>query len=301
MAQPSHSFIVGSFRSGTTLMRHILNSSQDIAICGETHFLGDLFGQKYGFRYKFAKIGNIATDDGAAKVVDYIYNLRVSNFWDWIQKNVAREEFLSRLLESDRTDRALFDLVMAFYANANGKSVRGEKTPFHIYYVPTLLEWFPQAKIVHIFRDPRAILASKKKKTFKRKRLSLGYRILRQLGPLFDAYLSLNVLIHWLHIVQLHNQYQQLYPDNYYFLKYEDLIRDPKISLEKLCAFLEINFSAAMLQQTVVNSGFVLRDDQVQDFDVSAIDRWRKYLHPVINYWFVLWCKKHLLEFGYQL
>lgn len=299
MTQPGYIFIVGSFRSGTTLLRQILNFSKDIAICGETHFLGDLFGQKYGFRHKFAKIGNLTTDDGVTKVVDYIYNLRADNFWGWVRKNVAREEFLSRLLESDRTDRALFDLVMASYAN--GKPIRGEKTPFHIYYVPTLLEWFPQAKIIHTFRDPRAVFVSKKKKMIKREDISLRYRIVRQFELILDMYLSLNVLIHWLRIVQLHYQYQRLYSHNYYFVKYEDLISDPKTCLKQLCDFLGIGLTETMLRPEVVNSSFASRDDQVQGFDISAIDRWRKHLHPVINYWFVLCCKKHLLEFGYQL
>jgi hypothetical protein len=38
----------------------------------------------------------------------------------------------------------------------------------------------------------------------------------------------------------------------------------------------------------------------MQGFDTSAIDRWRNYLHPLINKWFVLWCKKYLVQFGYQ-
>lgn len=296
MIQPSHIFIVGSFRTGTSLTRNILNCSEKVAICDETHFLGHMIGK--GFRHKFARVGDLSTDTGAKKVIDYIYNLRHKNFWRWVQRNVAREEFLQRLLESDRTDRALFDLVMAFYAN--GKPIRGEKTPAHIHYVPTLLEWFPNAKIVHTFRDPRAIFVSKKKKKSKQENVPLRYHLLRKSESIFEIYLSFNVLITWLRIVQLHHRYQQLYPNNYYLSKYEDLISDPETCLRKLCDFLAIDFTEAMLQQTVVNSSFVSRQDQVQGFDISAIDRWREHLPPVINKWFVLWCEKHLLEFGYQ-
>lgn len=296
MTQPGYIFIVGSFRTGTTLLRRILNCSEDVALCHETHFLGGLTNQ--GFRRKFAKVGDISTDTGAKKVVDYIYT-HGGAFWNWVRKNVDRQEFSRRLLESDRTDRALFDLVMRFYAD--GKPIRGEKTPAHIHYVSTLLEWFPRAKIIHTFRDPRAIFVSKEKRKIKQENVSLRYRIVRQSELILDIYLSLNVLIHWLRIVQLHYQYQRLYPHNYYLVKFEDLISDPKTNLRELCDFLEINFSEAMLQQKVVNSSFVSRDEQVQSFDTSAIDRWRSYLHPVTNWWFVLWCKKHLLEFGYPL
>jgi hypothetical protein len=297
MTQPGYIFIVGSFRTGTTLLRDILNCSEDVAICGETHFFRSLSWQ--GFRRKFAKVGDISTDDGAKKVADYIYhNIHGDNFWRWVQKEVDYKDFLRGLLGSERSDRAIFDLVMAFYAD--GKPVRGEKTPAHIHHVPTLLEWFPKAKIIHTFRDPRAIFVSKKRKKKEQENASLRYRIVRQSELIFDIYLSFNVLIHWLRIAQLHYRYQRLYPHNYYFVKYEDLISDPKTHLEKLCDFLEIDLTEMMLRPKVVNSSFV-SDDQIQGFDSSAIDRWRKQLHPMINYWFVLWCKKRLLEFGYRL
>lgn len=298
MAKPSHIFIVGSYRSGTTLARSILNSSEDVAICGETHFLGKLAGRG-GLREEFAKVADISTDAGPQKVVDFIYNLRKAFFGNWFRENVAREEFLRRLLESERTDRALFDLVMTFYAD--GKPIRGEKTPAHIYYVPTLLEWFPNAKIIHTFRDPRAIYISERNKKAKQEKTSRRYRILRWSKLALGMFLSLHVLITWLYIVRLHYRYQRLYPHNYYFVKFEDLISDPNTHVKQMCEFLEIDFTEAMLQQTVVNSSFVSRRDQIQGFDTSAIDRWRQYIPPVVNRWFVFWCKRHFLEFGYQV
>ncbi len=297
MSLPEYIFIVGSFRTGTTLLRKILNTSTDIAICGETHFLGHL--TKPGFRRDLAKVGDLTADAGARRIVTHIYDSPHSNFWRWIQHNVDREEFLRKVLESDRTDRALFDLVMAFYAK--DKPVRGEKTPAHIHYVPTLVEWFPNAKIIHTLRDPRAIFASKKHKKNKQRNISLRYRLARQSELALELYLSLNVVATWLRLARLHHRYQRLYPDNYYLSQYEDLIANPTDALTKLCNFLGVEFREEMLQPTVVNSSFVSRQAQVQGFDSLAIDRWRNHLHPTLNKWFVFWCKKYLVEFGYQL
>jgi hypothetical protein len=188
---------------------------------------------------------------------------------------------------------------MGFYAG--NKPLRGEKTPPHIYQVPTLIEWFPDAKIIHTFRDPRAIFVSIKKMVNKPYYGSRRYRQFRKSGLVFDLYLLLTVVITWLRIARLHHQYQQLYPHNYYLSKYEDLIKDPAVQLKQLCDFLAIDFSEDMLQQTVVNSSFVSSSDQMQGFDTAAIDRWQKHLHPVANKWITLWGKKQLLEFGYQL
>jgi Sulfotransferase family len=302
MKQPGYIFIVGLSRTGSTLTRNILNCSEDVGISDETHFFGSIrrlgVQTRQGFWQQLAKVGDISTDGGAEKVVDYIYNIRKKSFWARIAKSVDREEFLRRVLESDRNDRSLFDLAMAFYAN--GKPIRGEKTPAHIYFVPTLLKWFPNAKIIHTFRDPRAVYISQRRKSEKRTDLPLYHSKFRQLGLVSDLYSSFNVITAWLRVIQLHYQYQQLYPNNYYLSKYEDLIRDPRSSLQKLCDFLEIKFTGGMLQPTNPNSSFIPRN-QMQGFDAQAIDRWRKHLDPVIHKWFALWCKKHLFEFGYQL
>lgn len=299
--QPGYVFIVGLPRTGTTLIQSILNCSQEVAIAGETHFFDSprrlgIFTRP-GYRRKFAQVGNIATEAGARQVVDYIYGTRKKNFWDKIAQTVDREEFLQQLSASDRSERALLDLAMACYAQ--GKPIRGEKTPAHIYAVPTLLEWFPNAKVIHTMRDPRAVYVSNKKK-YETRALPWYSLILRKAGLMFEFYSSLDVMFTWFRVLRLHRRYQRLYPDRYYLSRYEDLIANPKTSLQKLCDFVGIDFTDEMLQQTVINSSFLPRG-QVQGFNASTLERWREHLHPLVNRWFVWWCGRRLLEFGYQL
>jgi len=301
VAQSGYVFIVGLPRTGTTLMRSILNCSEDVAICdGESHYLGSvgLLGLRTrpGFWHQFTEVGDISTDEGAKKVVDYIYGINRNVFWSLLRKNVDREEFLRRLLESDRSEKTLLSLALTFCAGS--KPIRGEKTPAHIYHVPTLLDWFPNAKIIHMFRDPRAVYVSLKKKP-RQSEIATPRSLFHKSGPVLRIYSSLHVIVSWLHCVRLHYQYQQRYPENYYFCKYEDLILDPKSISQGICDFLGISFNEAMLQQAVVNSSFASRGDKIKGFDASAIERWRKHLHPVTNYWFVMWCRKQFLVFGY--
>lgn len=267
----------------------------------ESHFFRDLprlVQTRPSFRQQLASVGDLSTEHGAQQVVDYIFSVTDHHyyFWNLHAKQVDREEFLHKFLQTDRSERALFDLVLAVHAN--GKPIRGEKTPAHIYFVPKLLEWFSNTKVIHTFRDPRAIYVSSKKKSEK-KRLSRRSTALRRLGVVFELYASLHLILTWLQVARLHRRYQQQYPNNYCLSRYEDLVVKPEASLQRLCNFLDIEFTAAMLEQTVVNSSYVPKG-QVTGFDASAVDRWRNHLHPVINRWFLLWCRKHLLEFGYQ-
>jgi hypothetical protein len=324
MDRPSHIFVVGSYRSGTSLVRSVLDNSEQVALCGETHFLNGpktftsfikgcfnqveqpgFYSQGYllknpptpGSWRALAQIGDISTDEGVQKLVDHIFD---NSPWRWwTPERYSRAEFRQKLCESDRTARSFFDLLLGFYAGH--KLIRGEKTPNHIHHVPTLLEWFPNAKIIHTFRDVRAVFVSQQKKKFKqeREKLSPRQQFFRKSAAAHEMFMSLNVIIHWLRVVQLHHQYQQRYPDNYYFCRFEDLISDPETQLGKLCDYLGIELTQAMLHLSFQNSSFVPRG-QVQGFDTSAVDRWREYLSPALNRWFVFWGRKHLLEFGYQ-
>ena len=303
MAKPEYVFIVGLGRTGSTLTRQILNSSKEIGLGSESHFFRDLprflVQRRPSFREQIAKIGDITTDEGAEKAVDFIFNIadRHYSFWNMRAKNVARDEFLRRLLDSDRSERTLFDLAMAFHAR--GKPIRGEKTPAHIFFVPTLLEWYPNAKVIHTFRDPRAIYASSRKKAAG-KQYPLLNTLLRKLGLIFELYSSMQVILPWLQVIKLHDRYRACYPGSYYLSRYEDLVCDPERSLRKLCDFLEVDFTEEMLQQSVVNSSYS-PTGQIKGFDLAAIERWREHLDPLLHRWFLLWCRKPLAENGYEL
>jgi hypothetical protein len=299
---PDHIFIVGLGRTGSTLTRTILNSSPQIGIGGESHFLRDLprlgLHARRGFRERLARQGDLSTEAGAHNVVAYLFRPHHGHFkfWHLHTKHIDQDTFLQHLLQTDRSERALFDLVMAVHAR--GKPIRGDKTPAHIFAVPTLLAWFPNAKIIHTFRDPRAIYVSRKRKADKKGTTGVT-AMARNVGLVFELYASMHLMLTWFQVLRLHRRYRTRYPDRYYLLKYEDLIHDPERSVRDLCGFLNVDFSEAMLQQAVINSSYVA-SGQVAGFDPVAVDRWRAHLHPLINRWFLVWCRNQLLEFGYQ-
>lgn len=296
-------FIVGVSRSGTSLMRVTLNASDQIAICRETHFLGHLISSE-GARYKFRKFGDLSDDANVRSLVTYIYSPEfarssmyrgVSSQWRWIIKRVEPAELFARILETDRSERALFSVMLQLYAERKGKQIAGEKTPAHIRYVPTLMDWFPEGRIIHMLRDPRAIFISELRRRTK-EAVTAPYKQLKRFRALFQLFILLETTWAWFESVQRYRRYQSRYPAKYFLLKFEDLVRDPECQIKQVCEFLGVDFQSAMLEQVVVSQGFGLGQ---AGFDARAADRWRDYISPWINAWFRFWFRGPLKQFGY--
>lgn len=296
-------FIVGVSRSGTTLMRTTLNSSEQIAISKENHFLGHLIASE-GVRYKFRQFGDLKDDNKVRKLVDFVYtgelerssmHRGISTHWAWIVKRVPREIFLQRILASDRSERALFTIMMELYADRMKKPIMGEKTPAHLRYVPTLLEWFPEARIIHMLRDPRANFVSELRRRKKRP-ITTPYKQLKHVDFLFKLYIVLQTTLVWFESAYRSSKYKKLYPNNYYLMKFEDLVSDSESNIKRLCDFLRVDFQEEMLKQVVVSEGFQAGQS---GFDANAADRWKKYIDPWIDAWFVFWFKGYMQKFGY--
>ena len=302
MAKPTHIFVVGLSRTGTNMMRKILNTSDEIALCGETHYLKHWMGYE-GFQREFASVADISSDAGLDKLVDYIYNLRdnqkrARSFWRWVQNRIDPDTFRQRLQESSRDSWAPLEVVMDYFAE--GKPIQGDKTPAHLYAVPELLERYPRAKIVHMFRDLRAIFVSEKRWQMSREFVTFPYGILRRSELLLEIFLSFHALLTWLRAVQLHYQYQQRFPENYYLCRFENVVSDPAVELKRISEFLGIDFTDAMLEISYQNST-VRAQQQSQGLDASAASRWQQHMNPITNRWLLFWSKKHLIRFGYQV
>jgi hypothetical protein len=297
-------FVVGASRSGTTLMSRILNSSDWVTIANENHFLGHLVPWE-GARYRFRKFGDLSDDDNVRKLVDYLYSggfqrdskhRPVSYHWLWIIEWVDKEDFLQRILETDRSDRALFTVMMKVYADHFGRPIMGEKTPAHLRYVSTLMEWFSNAKVIHMFRDPRGVFVSDLRR---RKKLPVTFPF-KQLNR-FEFFLKLFIMLQtsavWFEAVLRYHKYAKLYPNNYLLVKFEDLVTEPEKHIRRVCDFLEIEFQDKMLDQEVVSVGFRWKET---GFDRNAATRWQEQIDPWIDRWFSFWFRKYLKEFGYS-
>lgn len=295
-----HIFVVGTGRSGTSLLVEILNKHTGICICNETYFMGTL--ARKGYRHKMREFGDLSNDDNVRKCVEFMYTkaFRGGDHWRWLQKNVGPEVLLQRISGSDRSERAIFALLME--ARAKTETVLGEKTPGHIHFVPTFLEWFPKARIIHMIRDPRAVFVSDFHRRWVRPFMNtyFPYKQLRSVKPLYALFVLLRMSLEWFMAANYHFKYKERYPDNYYLLRFEDLVSDPENQIRQLCNFLGVEFQYQMLEQKAINvgTGFTARREKI-GFDKQAINRWKEHISLWAQLWFSLWAKKYMKEFDY--
>jgi hypothetical protein len=300
---PEAIFIVGVPRSGTTLMRMVLGKHSRIAIAGENHYLGHRL-PKRGVRQDLRRVGDLRDDAAVRRLVDRIYSdkfqrgswLRAdSEFWRWLVRRVPREELEQRLLAGERSERGVFTAVLRSYADREHKAIFGEKTPAHIRWADTLMAWYPDARIVHMVRDPRAVYRSE----LKRRTANPGsppYRWLVRFPPLMRAFVLLAVVESWAGAVADHRRLSRRYPGHYRAVRFEDLVRSPEVEIARVCAFLGVALEPAMLEQKVVSRG----DRRGEaGFDTGAADRWRASITPGEARWLGWLLGRRIAEMGY--
>lgn len=139
------------------------------------------------------------------------------------------------------TQKPLLAVVLAYaYARGNGTlnpqiAQWGEKTPTNEKFLDQVWKEFPSAKIVHVVRHPFAVYASRKKLEERVKHSVFNPR--RTLKDMASSYR-----------IALEHRNQS---ENYFLLKFEDLLENPSDVMERLAAFLRIEFLPTLLTPTI--------------------------------------------------
>jgi hypothetical protein len=309
IVKPDYVFISGVSRTGSTLLLKILNRNPDIAICRENYFLGHQV-RKDGIRYAIRRnVGDLTDDANVRKLVDFLYDGKfkrcTQTYWRWLRTKTDRKVFLQKILAApERNDRTIFVTMLEMHGDwlqqrkgiAHSHPILGEKTPSHIYHVPTLLRWFPNSRVIHTFRDPRGIFASELRVRSKYP-LSFPYKQLYRTGAIFTCVVLLQVTLAWLRAARLHYKYERLFPDRYFLSRFEDLVTAPRKSIKHPCDLLDVDLHNEMLEQKVVSRGY---NQGQPGFDQSAAHRWQEVNPPWVNQWFLLWGRKTLADLNYE-
>jgi hypothetical protein len=206
-------FIVGCPRSGTTLMRRILNRHPCIAIGKETHFRRLVYLR----RKAFGELSDLS--NRRRLIAEYLASRHMK------KSQLDTPEFAEKLLREATSYKAMFTSMLSHYAELQGKPRYGEKTPHHALFLDTLCDWFPEAVIVHMVRDPRASVASMQQRQWR--------------GSVVANART------WLKLNQTARRFRDR--PGYLEVRYEALVTDPVAEVRRICSLIGEEYSPSML------------------------------------------------------
>lgn len=259
-------FIIGVQRSGTKLLRDLLNQNKNIGIpIAETNFLPFII-RKYQNPPQLSD----------SKKIDALYvSITNTTFCQWMSSyglTLTKKEFEEFDFSNWQT---FFKSLIVHFAppDRNQGFIWGDKSPNYVNQIHFLKKRFTDAKFIHIIRDPRDCCLSSRKVWGKNLFRTAEIWRLRVQEGLFQG--------------------KQI-PNSYSEVLYEDLLNDPKSELKRLCKFIGVDFNDDMmtLKQPSENLGdtigksFIVKTNVkkfLTELTPQEIKRIEEIVYPVMS------------------
>jgi Sulfotransferase family len=229
---PDPVFIIGSPRSGTTILARSLGEHSELWTSEESHFLDRLV--------------DVAADIYASGLEGHRQS------WIWAQ-GVGRAEFVA----------ALGTGVNALFTSRSNGRRWIEHTPYYLEIAETLAEMFPEARFIHMLRDGRRVVHSMLH-LLDRPRVVVGRA--RSRGPRvggwghdFRAACQL-----WATSVETASAFVSEHPERARTVVHERLVDDPSAGFRELFDFLGVDWEPGpveLFRGGLVNSSFESKPD----------------------------------------
>jgi Sulfotransferase family len=262
--------VLGVSRSGTTLLKEMLDRHAELAIPSESYFIPQLW-DRHGAR---PDVDAILADLG-----------RLARVREW----GVEPADVRRRLPADPSFSDVLEAVYRAYAESRSKSRFGDKTPAYMQHLDLLDRVFPAAQYVHIVRDGRdaglSFVAMRRHPRFNWARprglgdfacqWDLEVRAARRFGSTVAA-------------------------RRYLELRYEDLVSDPEPRLREVCGFLGLAFQPAMLEyHRDVEAGTLQDHPRLRQPPTVGVRDWREQMAPADAERFEAIAGALLAELGY--
>jgi O-antigen/teichoic acid export membrane protein len=208
-------YIGGLDRSGKTTMAAFLTSHPDIAV-------PDVGSNMW--TYFYGQYGDLSRPENFERCLDAMLRYKHVLYLEPDVERIRRE-----FADGPRTYGALFALILDHWAERRGKPRWGVQTGLIERYAERIFAETPQAKVVHMVRDPRD-----------------RYEGSLELWPAGRGRAG-GATARWTYSCHLAESHVRRHPENYVVVRYEDMVLRTDATLRHVCAFLDIEFVPEML------------------------------------------------------
>jgi hypothetical protein len=209
-------FFVGVARSGTTLLRAMVDSHPEIGIPPESYFVTELAPSRA--RYEAS---------GPFDVEHFAGDLCAHAWFGWWR--IAPGELLTALRDAAPAGYSdAVRTVFSLWATRHGKPRYGDKTPGYLTQLALVAALFPEARFVHLVRDGRDV--------------ALAY------ADAFDVPVEKAIGLWRSRVEGGRGAGAALGCHRYCEIRYEDLVADSESTLRAVCRFIDLPFSERMVR-----------------------------------------------------
>jgi hypothetical protein len=248
-------FIVGCDRSGTTMLRLILDRSGDVAIPTESMFVVDMAAIR-------GRFGRLETDQQFDRLAAAVWGHPKLREWRLSGSAPTRGG-----RTGEAAYRAALEAPYAAYAEQHGKPGWGDKTPYYVGHICELRRVFPEARVVNLVRDGRDVA------------LSL-------LGVPFGPANVWAAAHQWSEAVDAGDGAAAVLGDDLLTVRYEDIVADPSTAVPAVCEFLEIAYQPGMLALEETPPDRIAAGQEAwfrelyAGISAGSVGKWRRQMRP---------------------
>ncbi len=214
-------FMIGTQRSGSNLLRLMLNQLPEIAAPHPPHILQRLMPLIEGY-------GDLSADENFFRLVEDVCKLVELNPVPWEGVALDRRDVARRCRARGLV--AAHGAVYDVCAEAKGAKTWCCKSLANINYVPQIENYFGGPRYIYLYRDGRDVAVSFHKAVVGEKHF---YHIAREWAATQEQALRIQ---------------REIEPGRFFSVSYEELIGDPLRTARDICGFLEVPYHAAMLE-----------------------------------------------------
>src|SRR5690606_1809744 len=270
-------FIVGSGRSGTTLLQALIDAHPNLSIPPESHVY-DRIGPVFG------TYGDLGIQSNRIRFIADL--LRDAYIRQW-RLEATPDDVEARVIRGDRV--GVIDALFSLYATRHGARRWGDKTPDHIRCLEAIRADFPDAKLIHLVRDGRDRAEA-------RRRMIWGPST-----PFGMAREWRDDVMRWKAFCDAHGTEGAL------VVRYEDLVTAPHETMQRVFEFLEEpnvdtvrSYASTPLTQTLTATQSRWHSSLGRGISTPKIGIYRRALTRRETEIFEAVARNALLAYGYQ-